>query len=126
MSKRIIKNRCSGLLTESAFWSMIRSHLRRLSLRWKPRNEYITSVRKPYKGPDKRLKWLYQCEQCHEWFARKEVEADHKVEAGSLKCSEDVGPFIDRLLVEVDGWRILCRPCHKERTRMSLGDLNEY
>ncbi len=114
------KTRASGTLTESAFWSMIRSHLRRLSLRWRPRNEYLISVRKPNDGSqDKRTKFIYRCELCNSWFARKDVEIDHKVECGSLKCADDVGSFIERLLVEAHGYRLLCKGCHQGHTNES-------
>ncbi len=113
------KPRCSGTLTESQFWSMIRSHLRRLTLRWKPRNDYLLSIRTKYTGSNKRLKYVYTCDHCRNDFPRKEVEADHILECGSLRNSGDLKGFIERLLVEIDGWRCLCKPCHKKRTAES-------
>ncbi len=113
------KPRCSGTLTEAQFWSMIRSHLRRLSMRWLPRNEYLLSIRERYTGSNKRLKYVYPCSNCSERFARKDVEADHIRECGSLRCGADLQGFIERLLVEKEGWRCLCKPCHKIRTNES-------
>lgn len=119
MVKRVVeKVRCSGTLTESQFWGMIRSHLRRLTLRWKPRNEHMESIRLPAPEPG-RLKWVYPCSNCNGLFPRKEVEADHIVECGSLRGGSDLEVFILKLLVEKDGWRCLCKPCHKERTAAS-------
>lgn len=118
--QKAAKTRCSNTLTESQYWSMIRSHLRQLSLRWIPRSEHLIDVRKTNTGQyDKRIKFIYQCEQCTLWFPRKMVEADHRVECGSLRSAADVPGFIERLLVEKDGWRCLCKACHQSRTRAS-------
>lgn len=110
------KSRNMGTMTEAAFWSMLRSHLRRLSLRWKPRAECLKRARRTYKGPNKRQKWEYQCCICKAWYSGKEVEADHIVSCGSLKSFEDLAVFTERLLVEVDGWQCICKTCHNVKT----------
>jgi 5-methylcytosine-specific restriction endonuclease McrA len=107
----------SGTLTEAGFFGMIRSCLRRLSLRWKPRGEYLRSVRRPYIGPDKRTKWEYPCIECKEWHAQKNIEVDHIIPAGKLNCFDDIGPFVRRLLVEREGYQVLCKACHKKKTQ---------
>ena len=110
------RTHCSNTLTESGFFGLIRSALRRLSIRWKPRSDYLLSVRRPKKNGG-RSKWEYQCELCLGWFIRAHVEADHRVSCGSLKSFNDIGPFVERLLCEIDGWRVVCKPCHHERTQ---------
>ena len=53
----------------------------------------------------------------------KEIQIDHKIEAGSLTCGDDLKGFVERLFVEVDGLQILCNKrldgkesCHKKKT----------
>lgn len=94
---------------------MIRSHLRRLSIRWKPRNEALKSSRRPYIGDNKRRLWEYQCETCKNWYMRKEVEVDHIKECGSIKDWGDIGMFCKNMLIET-GFQILCNSCHLIKT----------
>lgn len=102
----------SGTMTESQFFGMIRSALRRLSIRWRPRNDYLNSIRRP-KENGGRSKFEYPCTICKEWFIRAHIEVDHLIECGSLKSFDDIGPFVKRLLCEKEGFRCLCKSCHK-------------
>lgn len=111
--------RASESLTEAQFFSWIRSSLRRLSLRWKPRIEVLKDNRRPYTGESKRTKWEYSCADCKKWFLMKDIEVDHVVPAGSLKSFNDIGPFVERLLCEKDGYQVLCKVCHLKRTNES-------
>ncbi len=106
----------SGTLTESGFFGLIRSALRRLSIRWKPRTEYLNSVRRP-KVNGGRSKFEYQCESCQSWFIKASIEVDHRIPCGSLKSFDDIGPFVKRLLCEKDGFRIYCKSCHLAHTK---------
>lgn len=47
----------------------------------------------------------------------KDSKVDHIDPAGSIKCWDDIGPFIKRLLCEEDGLQVLCRKCHDEKTQ---------
>lgn len=107
-------------MTESAFWSFIRSALRQKSRWWKPIQEVKKAAKRPYKGSNKRQKFEYQCSDCKDWFIEKMVEVDHIVEAGSLKSGDDVKGFIERLFCEKDGLRVLCKPCHVKRHKKDL------
>jgi 5-methylcytosine-specific restriction endonuclease McrA len=113
--EKLPKTRNAGTMTESAFWSMIRSTLRRKSMFWKPIQQAKNNSRRPYTGENTRQKWEYQCEQCQDWFAGKQIEVDHIVEVGSLKSSDDLKGFVDRLFVE-DGFQVLCSQCHNKKT----------
>ncbi len=117
MPKRILKERpyCSNTLTEAGMFGMIRSALRRISIRWKPRTEALNAVRRP-KVNGGRSKYEYQCSICSKWFIRAHVEVDHISPCGSIKSFNDIGPFVQRLLCEVTGFRILCTECHLKRT----------
>lgn len=117
--KRILKDkpRCNGTLTESAFWSFIRSALRQKSRWWKPISLAKSLAKRPYKGPLKRQKFEYQCNCCKKWFPDKEVSVDHIVPAGSLMCAADLPGFVERLFCEVDGLQVLCSECHNIKTQ---------
>lgn len=114
---RPLKVRNGGTLTESGFWSFIRSALRQKSRWWKPISQAKANVKRPYKGPLKRQKFEYQCNQCKKWYADKNVNVDHKIPAGSLNCAEDLPGFVERLFCEVDKLQVLCTQCHNIKTQ---------
>lgn len=119
---RVPKTRNSSTMTESAFWGWIRSTLRRASMRWKPISEAKNKHRrkKPVNVPG-RHSFEYQCNACKEWMPEKVgktklIEVDHIVEAGSLRCADDLPEFVSRLFCEVDGLQVLCKKCHQNKT----------
>ena len=91
-NKRVptLKTRNAGTLTESAFWSFIRSALRQKSRFWKPITQCKMKSRRAYKGPLKRQKFEYQCKECLNWFPDKKINVDHKIPVGALNCSADL------------------------------------
>jgi 5-methylcytosine-specific restriction endonuclease McrA len=111
------KTRNSETFTESQFWSYIRSALRQKSRFWKPITQCKVNGRRLYKGPNKRQKYEYQCNECKNWFADKHVAVDHIIPCGSLNCSADLPGFVDRLFIEVDGLQLLCSTCHDRKTQ---------
>lgn len=117
--KRIVtpKPRNAGTMTESAFWSFIRSALRQKSRWWKPITQCKMKSRRPYKGPNKRQKFEYQCKQCLKWFPDKKVNVDHIIPAGTLKCAQDLPGFVERLFCEVGNLQVLCTTCHDKKTK---------
>ena len=119
MAKRKVmhKTRNSGTLTESAFWSFIRSGLRQKSRWWKPIAECKAKAKRAYKGPLKRQKFEYQCNQCKNWFPDKKINVDHICPAGSLNSAQDLPGFIERLFCEVDNLQVLCETCHNVKTK---------
>lgn len=104
--------RCSNTMTEAQFFSWILSNARRLTLRWKPRGDCLLEARRPYKGPNKRQQWEYNCSICNGWFSAKEVEADHIVPCGGIKSFDGIQGWYERALVEKEGFRVLCKECH--------------
>lgn len=117
MTKRGVPlTRASETMTEAQFFSWIRSGIRRMSLRWRPRNEVLRDHRRPYTGENKRTKWEYSCNSCKQWFIMKDIEVDHIVKCGSIKTFDDVGTFLERLLCEKDGYQVLCKECHLKKT----------
>ena len=115
--ERVPRTRNSHTLTESGFWSFIRSALRQKSRWWKPITETKIDARRAYKGPNKIQKWEYQCNECKQWFKDKETIVDHIVEAGELRSGKDLEAFIERLFCEKDGLCVLCHPCHYIKTQ---------
>lgn len=121
--QKVPKTRNHFTLTESAFWSMIRSCLRNASRWWKPIKAAKEKVKRNYKGKKPLQKWEYQCAHCKEWFMEKEIAVDHIVECGELKSANDLPGFVERLFCEVEGFQVLCNKrqdgkesCHKKKT----------
>ena len=112
------KVRNGGTMTESAFWSFIRSALRQKSRWWKPITECKMKARRAYKGPSKRQKFEYQCNSCKAWFPEKQINVDHIQPAGSLNCKEDLAGFVERLFCEQDNLQVLCESCHDIKTKL--------
>ena len=112
------KVRNAGTMTESAFWSFIRSALRQKSRWWKPITECKMKARRAYKGPSKRQKFEYQCNSCKAWFPEKQINVDHIKPAGSLNCKEDLAGFVERLFCELDNLQVLCESCHDVKTKL--------
>jgi 5-methylcytosine-specific restriction endonuclease McrA len=114
---RKIKPRNAGTLTESAFWSLIRSVLRQKSRWWKPITLAKQRAKREYKGPNKRQKFEYQCNICKNNFPEKDISIDHIIPAGSLTCAQDLAGFVERLFCEVEGLQCLCSNCHTIKTK---------
>jgi len=110
------KTRNGGTLTEAAYFGKIRSALRNAFKWWTPAKRAKDKARRPYKGGG-RQKWEYQCAICRKWYKGDEVQIDHVVPCGSLKCYDDIAPFLKRLTPENENaFQVLCKECHKEKT----------
>ncbi len=125
----VAKTRNSGTMTESAFWSFIRSALRQKSRWWKPISECKAANKRKYTGINKRQKFEYQCFECKNWFAEKQIAVDHIIPAGSLNNANDLPGFVNRLFCEIDNLQILCDDCHlvktaKDKELLKLNKLN--
>ena len=113
-----VKTRNSNTMTESAYFSKIRSVLRSGFRYWKPMQEALNAASRPSQSSNKRLKKEYQCAHCKKWFKRADVQIDHLIPCGSLRGYDDIVPFIQRLTKEgKEAYQILCKPHHKEKTQ---------
>ena len=117
---RVPRTRNANTLTESQYFSKIRSSLRNSFRYWKPGQLALERASRPSQSKNKRLKKEYQCAICKKWFKRADVEIDHLEECGALKSYDDIVPFLKRLTKEnPNAYQILCKPDHRART-------NEY
>lgn len=112
------KVRCAETMSESAFWSFIRSALRQKSRWWKPISVCKLRAKRPYKGANKRQKFEYQCNVCKGYFPEKDVNVDHKIPAGSLNSAADLPGFVERLFCEEKDLQVLCSTCHTKKTNL--------
>ena len=124
MTKKVVKRKATTVLsrngntmTESQYFSKIRSILRSGFRYWKPMQLALEAASRPSQSLNKRIKKEYQCNHCKKWYKRADVEIDHIEESGSLQKYEDIVPFIQRLTKEnISSYDILCKPCHKIKT----------
>lgn len=88
--------------------------LRRASYRWPGRYQ---AMKDAHKGRNQ-----YECAECKKIFTRKEVQLDHiesVVPINGFKNGEafDFDEFIDRLLVDKEGFQVLCKEDHMIKTQ---------
>lgn len=122
---RVEKPYNQGTMSKSMFFSMIRSALRQKSRWWKPIAECKKLAKRVYKGPLKRQKFEYQCNQCKNWFPDKKVAVDHIIPAGELNDFNDIPGFVQRLFCEIDGLQVLCENCHSMKTKEERENKNK-
>jgi len=77
----------------------------------------MDKAKQPYKGKDKRTKWVYTCASCEEQFKSTEVQVDHIKPAGTLKTYSDLPKFVETLFCEADNLQVLCKECHDVKTK---------
>ncbi len=102
-------------MTEAEYFSMILSALRKTTRFWKPCLRALEASKRKSESTNKRLKYEYQCASCSGWFARKYVEIDHIVPCGGINGYDKILSWILLAHVE-DGFQVLCKVCHKQKT----------
>lgn len=111
--------RNDGEWTEGRYRSFITSTLRGGMRRWPPKWKALKDAalgRKVNKKTGK-LAMHYKCAACAEEFTSTNIEVDHieSVVASTGFVSWDV--YIDRLFCEKSNLQVLCKPCHKIKTK---------
>lgn len=120
-TSKVPKTRNGGTMTEAQYYAKLRSTLRRAFRWWIPLQTALVKARRKSQSSNKRLKFEYQCASCKDWHPRKDVEVDHIIPCGSLRCDEDIVPFLQRLTVEdPNAYQVLCKDCHKVKTQQEL------
>lgn len=112
--KKIEKPFNAGTMTVNAFWSFIRSALRKRTIVWKPIQLCKQASRRPYKGSNKRRKFEYQCSKCLEFFPGEEISVHHKIPAGRLLDFNDLPSFVKNLFCEIGDLECVCEKCHEK------------
>ena len=98
------------------FFTWLRSTLRAASRRYPTLYKALAAAKRPYKGPNTRQKVEYVCAMCKQGFPAKEVSIDHIIDAGSLKCWEDLQGFSQRLFCSLEELQVLCKKCHDSKS----------
>lgn len=97
----------------------LRAGLRRLSSRWPFAYEALRRARVE--------RGKYRCAMCPPdvLYRRGQVQKDHIIPmSGKDGFHIDLLPeIVRRLLVRVEGYQMLCRPHHKEKTRGEIGEI---
>lgn len=108
-----------GRWTESRMHSFIKSALRSASQRWPPKFEALKDALTSKKENKKtgRQANHYKCNKCKKEFPAKDVQVDHiepviNPSIGFINWDE----VISRMFCEKDGFQVLCKDCHKEKT----------
>ena len=118
MARDIEKPFNGGTWSRARMDSFIKSMLRQGSMRWGPRNTavaraYIDDGINPKTG--RRCK-LHRCEECNDAFAKGDMQADHIDPVVPIKGFDSWDAVIKRMFCEEDGFRVVCKPCHREIT----------
>lgn len=102
---------------------LIMQTLRRASSRWMPKHAAKKQARQQrlvgkYKnGKDKYL-FMFRCASCRQEFTQTQVEMDHIVPVIALDPKENNWDgIINRLFCESSGFQVLCKPCHKAKSK---------
>jgi 5-methylcytosine-specific restriction endonuclease McrA len=103
-------------LTDSQYWSAIRSALRTGMRFWKPKLNVMNKAKRKYEGENKRQKFAYECASCKGCFKAQDVQVDHITPAGTLLAYSDLPQFVERLYCGEDGLQVLCSECHRKKS----------
>ena len=100
-------------LSNSAFFSLIRSALREKSRWWYPIKVCRERARVIYVGNSRKRKWMYKCEMCGSIIVdAKATVVHHLVECGKLNSFEDLPTFTKNLFCDSNLLQLLCNQCH--------------
>ena len=113
------KVRNSGAWTEGRYRSFITSTLRGGMRRWPPKWEALKDAalgRKTNKKTGK-LAMHYKCAGCAGEFTSTNIEVDHIEPVVAATGFESWDVYIDRLFCEKSNLQVLCKECHKTKTK---------
>lgn len=103
--------------TKSQYFQFIRSALRQAFTRYPVKYQVREQSKRTLKKKKGNQRHEYQCAECDNYFPAKLVQVDHIEPAGSLKDYSDLPGFVERLFCEADGLQVMCKPCHKRKTK---------
>lgn len=116
MSTSTTKTRNNGQWTEARYRSFVTSTLRSGSRRWPPKwatlaKAFVDKRKSKKSGRDAKH---YRCAICEELFPSTQVQVDHIKPMGTTVTWDE---FIEGLFCEADNLQVLCKPCHKIKTK---------
>jgi len=100
--------------------AFIISVLRSGTRRWPPKYETLAAAKteKKINPKTKRLAQHYRCARCLGEFTSTNVEVDHiQPVVDPEKGFKDWNTFIRRLFCDEKNLQVLCKPCHKIKTK---------
>ncbi len=119
--KRIVpRTRAGGSMTEGARRSFIKSGLRRMSTRWKPKYDVKKQSRHKEKLPNDKGRLVFHslCARCGETVPETTATVDHRIPIIDPAIGfTDWDDVINRLFCESDNLQVLCKPCHDTKTK---------
>lgn len=122
MPKRVERTHAGGTWSKSRYYQFIRSGIRLLTMKWPVKWQVLADGQRKYTGKDKRIKLENTCEMCKKWFPKSSLQLDHITPCGSLKCDDDIVPFLNTALSERENWQRLCSGCHTKKTAKERED----
>jgi 5-methylcytosine-specific restriction endonuclease McrA len=109
--------RNGGEWTEGRFRGFITSTLRSGFRRWPPKWHCRDKARlgKRKNKSTGREAMHFECANCKKAFPEKQIQVDHIKPIGTCDTWDE---FVERLFCEVDNLQVLCKPCHKKKTKI--------
>lgn len=105
--------------TESKFQSFIKSTLRKGTTRWPPKYEVLNAAKrgKQVNAATGRIAEHFLCAGCGELFPSKFVVVDHIQPVVPVTGFVNWDDVITRMFCDVEGLQVLCKECHKIKTK---------
>lgn len=114
-----VLSRNAQTMTEAEYWGKVRSALRKAFAYWKPAQAAMKHAEcgarvNPKTG---RQKKAYRCAICGLEGFSEEMQLDHIDPCGTLRSSEDLVKFLERLTCEDSSqFQLLHKTCHQQKT----------
>jgi len=118
-TQRAVRTRNANTMTEAEYWGKVRSALRKAFAYWKPAQLAMKSAEcgtrtNPKTGKERKV---YRCAMCGKADYPEEMQIDHIEPCGSLRSSEDLVAFLERLTCEdTSKFQVLHKACHQAKT----------
>lgn len=100
------EDKLNALISERQLY--LKGVLRKASARWKYRK---LAKKRAQIGEN-----LFLCELCQKAFSPMLVQLDHKEPVVLLTGWDDWNGFIERLFCAIEGYQLVCKDCHKQKT----------
>ena len=107
-------------MTEGAYRSFIKSGLRRMSTRWKPKYDVKKEARHHKKLPNDKGRLVFHslCNGCGHVVPETTATVDHiKPIIDPNIGFTNWNDVIQALFCEAEGLQVLCKPCHDNKTK---------